>query len=262
MSKDQRQKQGNNKPSAQFTGNQPKPTMNNEQDNQRQQNNDGGGTAADTATQSNTGAVQSQQDHGGAAPAVQSSENHGEAAAGAPAGEQRDDVTSRRATEEEQDSRWSPPAELWARPAISQHAKGLLEDLHAYIERMGPTCPMTVAMGATNQRRLFRTLQGIINDLDGTDFELAFGTLLKLIETHAKGAFYDLNVYRFLDSAELTLTQAERRAFRDILNFLIKIAPEGSRHHVVKQVNLEVTFAGRSFSEDGRQRVQNFCHIR
>ena len=148
-----------------------------------------------------------------------------------------------------------------AAAAISPYANGLLEGLQEYATVMNPRRPMTLSQGISYQRRLFRAIQAVINDLDGEDFEIVFGNFLAMIAKNETGAFNDLAVFRHLDVKELNLVPTDRRSFRDILNFLLKIAPLQSRAYVAKQVNLDATFAGTAFSEEGRQRVQNYCHI-
>jgi len=150
---------------------------------------------------------------------------------------------------------------LSARPDISAHAIGLLQDFDAYVGAMPPTKPMSQAEGATHQRRLFRTLQGIVNDLDGIDFEVAFGHVLATVEANDNHAFDDLAVFRFFDAKEMILPTEDRLAFRNFLNFLLKIAPAKSRATVASQVNLNATFANRAFTDAGRSRVQAYCRI-
>lgn len=164
----------------------------------------------------------------------------------------------------------APPApvlieEVVAIPAatveIGPLAAGLLASFNEYAEVMNPRRPTTVSAGISYQRRLFRTIQSIINDLEGKDFDVVFGNVLAQIEANTTGAFADLAVFRHLELREMNLVPVDRRSFRDILNFLLKIAPLKSRAFVAKQVNLDATFAGNAFSEDGRQRVQNYCRI-
>jgi len=145
--------------------------------------------------------------------------------------------------------------------AISPLAAGLLASFNEYAEVMNPRRPTSVSTGISYQRRLFRTIQSIINELEGKDFDVVFGNVLAQIDANATGAFDDLAVFRHLELREMNLVPADRRSFRDILNFLLKIAPLQSRAFVAKQVNLDATFAGHAFSEDGRQRVQNYCRI-
>jgi hypothetical protein len=144
---------------------------------------------------------------------------------------------------------------------ISPLAEGILHGFQEYAEAMNPRRPMTVSQGVSYQRRLFRNIQAVINSLEGEDFDVVLGNRQTQIEHHSPGVFGDHALFRHHDGKELNLTPVDRRSFRDILNFLLKIAPLQSRAFVAKQVNLDATFAGTAFTEDGRQRVQNYCRI-
>lgn len=145
--------------------------------------------------------------------------------------------------------------------AISPYAGAILEGFQEYAEKMNPRRPTTLAQGVSYQRRLFRNLQAVINTLEGEDFDIVFGNFLAMVEENATGAFDELAVFRHLGAPELNLVPTDHRSFRDMLNFILKIAPLKSRTTVAQQVNLDATFAGTAFLEEGRQRVQNYCRI-
>jgi hypothetical protein len=218
--------------------------------------------AGDAASQSDTDVVQSSTGDAGTSPATGVSEV-GDQAGGSDSGATTEVVGAASLVPEHLTAIHEELVEIEtiAAAEISPFAGGLLHSLEEYAELMNPRRPTSAAEGVSCQRRLFRALKSIINDLDGNDFDTVFGNLLAMIEKNTTGAFADLAMFRHLEAKELNLVPADRRSFRDMVNFLLKIAPLQSRTTVARQVNLNATFAGAAFSEEGRQRVQNYCHI-
>jgi hypothetical protein len=149
------------------------------------------------------------------------------------------------------------PAPQQQQVILSPRASALFEDLDAYIAAMDPKKPANPKAGATQQARLYRLIQHIINQLQ-EDFRPAFVTLLKKFDEHSglDGVFHPLNVFRFFP--HVPLGDEDRETFRNLLNMLTKLASPKSRAPMLKQINLRATLAGKSITEPGRQRVNAF----
>lgn len=143
---------------------------------------------------------------------------------------------------------------------FSPLGKGYLEDLENYISVMHLRRPTTSAEGAVQQRRLFRLLTQIVNNLTD-DFADVWTALLKRAYEERLGAFAPQAVFRFFDSPLLNLSAADATGFRGMLNLIVKTADPKSRKLVLSQVNLEQTLNVKPFSSDGRERLFAFYSI-
>lgn len=138
---------------------------------------------------------------------------------------------------------------------VSAGAKNHLNSLGDYMEAMKPRRPVQTVDGGRHQVGLYRTILGIINGTE-EDFNVVFGTLLRLFAEHDKGVFAETHVFRYFES--MPLNDADRKAFQRLLNMLKVLAPVKGREIAIKQVDLGHTLAHTAITEAGRQRVMSF----
>ena len=123
-----------------------------------------------------------------------------------------------------------------------------------YMGKMAPKVPVNKDDGSRNQVRLFKSLTTIINTLD-TDFNLVFGSALKLFHENADGVFHETHVFRFME--HITLSDIERTAFQRILNLMKLTADPKGRAIAINQINMNAT-TEFCISEQGKQNLIKF----
>lgn len=122
-----------------------------------------------------------------------------------------------------------------------------------YVSDMRPKRPVQPVDAARNQVVLVRTLCGIINILEGSEFHNVFNYVLQQFVAHREGALREIAIFRAIDENQLSTEQA--KLFPRLINFLILAADPATRETGLRQVDLQKTLAGELITEAGRRKV-------
>lgn len=140
---------------------------------------------------------------------------------------------------------------------ISTTGKVVLAMLDDYIVKMSPPKAVSVSEGIVHQASLFHALETAITKL-GDDFELVWSLILAKVDEHAKGAFDEASVFRFIPHVEMSPDKI--KSFLRLVNLLKITANVQGRQKSLQQVdfNMSMEFIR---SAEGRQRVLNFYNV-
>lgn len=151
----------------------------------------------------------------------------------------------------------APKTSATARETMAQSnptAKIVFDHLDNYIETMKPGIAHHGNEGASQQVRLFRTIQTILRQ-KGSDFNAMFGQLLSLIHEHRQDVFNERYLFRYFD--QLSLTSRERRNFERLLSLFIDTCDPKLRNKVSERVDISAVMEGYGDNE-AQQRVMSF----
>jgi len=132
-----------------------------------------------------------------------------------------------------------------------------INDIKQYIVDMNPGRTMTTVDGSRNQVILFRAIRSII-EFTGSDFQIAFATLLRFFDEYKNGVFGERYVFRFMES--VSLSPEERRAYERIVTLLKITSSAQGRKEALRQVNFQKILQ-YSFTEEGKQKVLGFFNV-
>lgn len=141
---------------------------------------------------------------------------------------------------------------------VGSSGQVLLQRLQQYVQDMGAGKIISEEAGARNQVALYRTLTGIINNLDGSDFQTAFGLVCKAFLLGKDGAFHETHVFRYTE--HVALPPEDRKTFVRLLNLIKVMADPRGRSVAKRQINVQQSF-GQAISEAGKQRVQAYFNL-
>jgi hypothetical protein len=136
----------------------------------------------------------------------------------------------------------------------SSTAKIVIDNLDQYVKAMAPGVAHHNNEGASQQTRLFRTIQTILRQ-DGSDFHALFNTLLNTVNEHRQGVFHERYAFRYFD--QLNLTNRERRNFERMLSLMLDTADPKLRTKAAQRVDIGEVMEGFGDNE-AQQRVVSF----
>lgn len=122
-----------------------------------------------------------------------------------------------------------------------------------YMVDMRPRMPVDEAAINRNQTTLLRTVLGVINSVEGSEFHSLWNYILQCFAKHSTGVFSEPMVYRGMEHNQMTPEQS--RLYPRIVNMLILLADPATRAVALRQINLQKSLAGELVSEAGRRRV-------
>ena len=139
---------------------------------------------------------------------------------------------------------------------VDINSKIAYQTILTYMTNMAPRVPVTIEDGVRHQISLYRALTSIINNTE-KDFNLVFGTLLKLFDEHKDGVFREASLFRFTE--HITLPDNDRKSFLRILNMFKLTASPLSREIAVKQINFPMTL--EFIGEKGKSKIMSFFRV-
>jgi hypothetical protein len=127
-----------------------------------------------------------------------------------------------------------------------------------YIKTMHPRRPNTTTEVLQQQTALYRALTTLINKVEGEEFTRAWSWLLEQFVLYRQGVFAEKYVFRGFE--DITLNEADRKAFQRLLNLVKATCDPRSRAVTLKQIDLTKTLE-LGVTEPGRQRVLQFYGV-
>ena len=148
------------------------------------------------------------------------------------------------------------PATIGADPmeGVSLIGEMAYQNILDYMVAMAPKKPIQIDAGCRHQTRLYSSILSIINNLD-SDFNQAYGALLKLVHDNKDGVFHETQIFRFMEHISLPVN--DRKAFTRILNMMKVTADPKGRDLALKQVSLKNSLEF-GVTESGLQRIMAF----
>jgi len=139
---------------------------------------------------------------------------------------------------------------------ISLVGKMAYQNILDYMVAMAPKKPIQIETGCRHQTRLYSSILSIINNLD-SDFNTAYGALLKLVHDNRDGVFHETQIFRFME--HIALPANDRKAFTRLINLMKVTADPKGRELSLKQVSLKNSLEF-GITESGLQRMMAFYH--
>ena len=133
-----------------------------------------------------------------------------------------------------------------------------IQRLASYANDMAPRRPLTAEAGARHQVALYRALQAIINRSPDEYFDQLFTAVLKFSEAHQDDVFHETNVFRFMDSVQLS--KDEMQGFQRLLNLIKVLGPTKGRAAAIKQIDFGNSLR-YGLTETGRQRILRYFKV-
>ena len=159
-------------------------------------------------------------------------------------------------------SLYSDPETGYTQPewfyTLTPTGQALKQTFDDYMHNMRPRLPVTDDDVARNQAVLARTFTGVINNLDGDDFQAMFSHILAKFHEHKDGVFHPVKVNRGADL--VALVPEDRRQFQRLVNMFGLLADPDGRSNAFKQVDLHKTLSG-NITEAGRQKVFSYFNV-
>ena len=130
--------------------------------------------------------------------------------------------------------------------------------LEEYARAMAPGMPIDTEEGAAYQKRLYRTILGVLKQ-EGPEFVSQYSMLLNFVHANSDttGAFYRHYPNRFQEMVQLDKT--ERLVFQRLIRLITLTANPATRLLNLKQISLPVLTAG--LRSDQADRVIAFYTI-
>lgn len=126
--------------------------------------------------------------------------------------------------------------------------------LREYAKDMAPAKPVSEAVGAGHQLKLWRAIEQVLNS-KGEFFHLHLNTLMEEILKERKSAFNEKYAFRFFHRVELPANNL--KSFERLLNLFINTCDPKGRSHALKQIDMEKTLE-KIPNEEIRQRIFAF----
>ena len=100
-----------------------------------------------------------------------------------------------------------------------------------YLKDMAPGIAMDADKGADHQRTMYRTVQSLL-EVQGEEFRVVFGVLLRIFMDNAKGALGGRYLYRFTEN--INMGKDDREGFMRIMCMLEHLNDPKTREHQLK----------------------------
>ena len=138
---------------------------------------------------------------------------------------------------------------------LSPAGRALLGHVQEYMKNMVRRRPIDAVHGVKWQETLYRTLRAVICTTNEEDFQVLFPALLVLFHENRENVFHEDMLNRF--ASDVRLNDAQRSAYRRIMNMMMALGNPATRKINLKSVDLTYT-TKYDINDIGTNRLVNF----